>query len=202
MGMDAVFAHIALNFYTHDLAFWVDSAQVEKVQDRARKLEPLLIGKQAINLSLIDTSGKKWINMYRDLKTDYTVLVFWDPNCGHCKKELPKLARYIDSLETKSISVYSVSSKSDAEWKKFIIDNNLNFNNVAVPQAVYEDQQKATEYILKGVTDLKSLNYNTTYDIFTTPQIYLLDKDKKIIGKKLDTGLLKNVLEHQFKMKK
>jgi peroxiredoxin len=202
MGMDAVFSHIALNFYTHDLAFWVDSAQVEKVQDRARKLEPLLIGKQAINLSLLDTSGKKWINMHRDLKTDYTILVFWDPNCGHCKKELPKLAEYFETIKDKSVSVYSVSSKQDAEWKQFIIDNKLNFDNVAVPQAVYEDQQKATEYILKGLTDLKSLNYNTTYDIFTTPQIYLLDKDKKIIGKKLDTELLKNVMDHQFSLKK
>lgn len=202
MGMDGVFTHIALNYYTHDLAFWVDSAQVEKVQDRAKKLAPLLIGKQAINLSLIDTSGKKWINMYRDLKADYTVLVFWDPNCGHCKKELPKLAEYVRTLKDKSIRVYSVSSKSDPEWKQFIIDNHLDFDNVAVPQAVYEDQQKATEYILQGLTDLKSLNYNTTYDIFTTPQIYLLDKNKKIIGKKLDTDLLKNVLEHQFRLKK
>ena len=38
----------------------------------------------------------------------------------------------------------------------------------------------------KQVTDLKSLNFRKTYDIFSTPQIYLLDKDKKIIGKKLD----------------
>lgn len=202
MGMDAVFAHIALNYYTHDLATWVDSAQVEKVQDRARKLTPLLIGKQAINLSLVDTSGKKWINMYRDLKTDYTILVFWDPNCGHCKKELPKLAEYYESVKDKSVSVYSVSSKQDAEWKKFIVEHKLNFNNVAVPQAVYEDQKKATEYILQGLTDLKSLNYNTTYDVFTTPQIYLLDKDKKIIGKKLDVELLKNLMDHQFRLKK
>jgi peroxiredoxin len=202
MGMDAVFTHIALKYYTHDLAFWVDSAQVEKVQDRARKLTPLLIGKPAINLSLLDTSGKKWVNMYRDLKTDYTILIFWDPNCGHCKKELPKLAEYYKTIKSKGVSVYSVSSKDDKEWKKFIIDNKLDFDNVAVPQEVYENQQKATEYIIKGLTDLKSLNYNTTYDIFTTPQIYLLDKNKKIIAKKLDTELLKEVLEREFKKKK
>ncbi|MBL4594759.1 MAG: hypothetical protein JKX68_13235, partial [Flavobacteriales bacterium] len=79
---------------------------------------------------------------------------------------------------------------------------NLDFINVAVPQEVYKDQQKATEYIIKGLTDLKSLNYNTTYDIFTTPQLYLLDKDKKIIAKKLDTGLLKTVLKKEEEIKK
>ena len=195
MGMDAIFAHIGLNYYTHDLAFWADSTQIEKVQERSRKISPLLLGKQAINLSLLDTSGKKWVNMYTDLKAEYTVLVFWDPDCGHCKKELPKLSHYIDSIKTTvDIKVYSVSSHHSSEWKKFIIDNKLDFVNVAVPKEVYEDQQKATEYIIKGYTDLKSLNYNTTYDIYTTPQIYLLDRSKKIIGKKLDTSLLKKVI--------
>ena len=203
MGMDAIFSHIGLNYYTHELAFWADSAQIEKVQDRARKIAPLLIGKQAINLSLLDTSGNNWVNMYRDVKAEYTVLIFWDPDCGHCKKELPKLAHYMDSIkDILDVKVYSVSSHHNEEWKNFIKDNNLDFINVAVPQEVYKDQQKATEYIIKGLTDLKSLNYNTTYDIFTTPQLYLLDKDKKIIAKKLDTGLLKTVLKKEEEIKK
>ena len=195
MGMDGIFSHIGLNYYTHDLAYWADSAQVEKVQDRARKIAPLIIGKPAINLSLLDTSGNNWVNMYRDIQSEYTVLIFWDPDCGHCKKELPKLAHYIDSVKsTIDIKVYSVSSHHNAQWKKFITDYNLDFINVAVPQEVYEDQQKATDYIIKGLTDLKSLNYNITYDVYTTPQLYLLDKSKTIIAKKLDAALLKTVI--------
>lgn len=202
MGMDAIFAHVGLNYYTHDLAFWADSAQIEKVQEKARKLTPLLIGKPAINLSLLDTSGNKWEWLYK-VDAEYTVLIFWDPDCGHCKKELPKLAHYMDSIKNiLDIKVYSVSSHHNKEWKKFIRDNNLDFINVAVPQEVYKDQQKATEYIIKGYTDLKSLNYNTTYDVFTTPQIYLLDKTKKFIAKKLDTSLLKTVLEKEEERKK
>ncbi len=202
MGMDAVYAHIGEKYYTYDLAFWSDSAQIEKIQEQSRKLAPLLLGKQAINLSLLDT-GNNWVNMYKDVKAEYTVLVFWEASCGHCKKELPKLARYIDSVKTTvDIKVYSVSKNHDDEWKKFIRDNNLDFVNVAVPKEVYSDQQKATEYIRNGFTDLKSLNYNTTYDIFTTPQIYLLDKDKKIIGKKLETGLLKKIIKKEEAIKK
>jgi peroxiredoxin len=203
MGMDGVFAHLGLNYYTQDLAFWADSAQIEKVQDKARKIFPLMIGKQAINLTLLDTSGNNWVNMTKDVNSDYTVLVFWDPDCGHCKKELPKLANYIDSVKaTVDIKVYSVSSDHTAAWKKFISEYKLDFINVAVPQEVYKDQQKATELILTGKTDLKSLNYNTTYDIYTTPQIYLLDKTKKIIAKKLDTELLKTVITKEEARKK
>jgi len=197
MGMDAVFAHIGLNYYTHELAFWSDSTQIEKIQDKSRKLSPLLLGKKAINLSLLDTSGNKWRNIY-ETQAKYTVLVFWDPDCGHCKTELPKLSHAVDSLKkTLDIKVFSVSSNHNEEWKTFIKKNNIDFINVAVPVEAYSDQSKATQFIIDGHTDLKSLNYNKTYDIFSTPQIYLLNKDKIIVGKKLDTELLKQVLKKE-----
>ncbi len=202
MGMDAIFAHIGLNYYTHELAYWADSAQIEKVQDRARKLTPLLIGKPAIGLTLLDTAGKEWKSLYK-VEAKYTVLVFWAPDCGHCKKELPKLAHFMDSVKTHmDIKVFAVSALHNEEWKKFIRDNKLDFINVGVPQEVFKDQKLATEYIIKGFTDLKSLNYQTTYDIYTTPQIYLLDRDKKILAKKLDAGLLKTVLEKEQELRK
>ena len=47
-----------------------------------------------------------------------------------------------------------------------------------------------------NLTDLKSLNFRKTYDIFSTPQVYLIDKEKKIIGKKLDALTLATMLEH------
>jgi len=195
--MESVFIHMGLKYYTPELAYWVDSAQIVKIRERALAQEPLQIGKKAVNLTLLDTAGV-WRDFY-NLKTNFTVLVFWDPECGHCKKELPKLAAYYETIKKKSVSVFAVSSNHDDAWKKFIKDNKLDFINVAVPKEVYTDQNKVNEYVLGGKTDVKSLNYHLTYDIFTTPQIYLLDKNKTIVGKKLDTDLLKQVLETKFK---
>jgi peroxiredoxin len=200
MGMDAVFVHMAQNYYTHELAFWVDSAQVEKIQERATALAPLLVGKVTPNLKLLDTARVNWVNLHK-LKADYTILVFWDPDCGHCKKELPKMAEYYETIRDQNVLVYAVSSDHNEEWKKFIREHKMDFINVAIPQEVYKDQQKVNEYVLSGKTDVASLNYSATYDIFSTPQVYLLDKDKKIIGKKLDTDLLKQVLENQYNIK-
>lgn len=197
MGMDAVFTHIALNYYTKEQAYWADEKLIEKVQDKAKKLVPVLIGKTAINLMLLDTAKQNWVNLHK-IDKDYTVLIFWDPECGHCKKELPKIAAYYQTIKNKGVAVYAVSSDHNEAWKKFIKENNMDFFNVAVPKEVYEDQQKATEYIVKGYTDLKSLNYTTTYDVFTTPQIYLLDKNKTIIAKKLDSDLLMQVLNKEL----
>ncbi|MCB9360201.1 MAG: redoxin domain-containing protein [Flavobacteriales bacterium] len=200
MGMDAVFVHMAQNYYTHELAYWVDSTQIEKIQERATALAPLLIGKVTPNLKLLDTASVNWVNLHK-LEADFTILVFWDPECGHCKKELPKLAEYYETIRDQKVLVYAVSSDHNEAWKKFIREHKMDFINVAIPQEVYKDQQKVNEYVLSGKTDVASLNYSATYDIFSTPQVYLLDKDKKIIGKKLDTDLLKQVLENQYNIK-
>ena len=78
--------------------------------------------------------------------------------------------------------------------KKFIRDKKLDWLNLSdFPDA----NENPTKYLFdQKVTDLKSLNFRKTYDIFSTPQVYLVDKDKKIIGKKLDALTLATMMEH------
>ena len=88
----------------------MSDSQLDKVCDRANKTRPLLIGSYAPYLNLPDSTQKKWIAFY-DLDAEYKILYFWDPDCGHCKKELPKLAHYVDSVKSEiDVKVYSVSS--------------------------------------------------------------------------------------------
>ena len=66
------------------------------------------------------------------------------------------------------------------KWKKFISKNQLKWINLSDFPEANENPKK---YLFeKRVTDLKSLNFRKTYDIFSTPQVYLLDANKKIIG--------------------
>ena len=80
------------------------------------------------------------------------------------------------------------------DWRKFIRDKKLDWLNLSdFPDA----NENPTKYLFdQKVTDLKSLNFRKTYDIFSTPQVYLVDKDKKIIGKKLDALTLATMMEH------
>jgi protein-disulfide isomerase len=48
-----------------------------------------LIGQPAANLEMVDSAGKS-IPLY-NIESDYTVVVFWDPNCSHCKEVVPKV---------------------------------------------------------------------------------------------------------------
>ncbi|MEI6815906.1 MAG: redoxin domain-containing protein [Bacteroidota bacterium] len=178
MGLDAVFVHMAKTYYTKELATWVDSTSLYKIQERGKTLEPLLLGKQAQYIILQDTMGE-FINMHK-LKSKYTVLVFWDPDCGHCQKAIPKLVKWYQIAKPLGIEIYAANTAVEEEkWKKFIREKGLNWINVA-------------DINLHN-------NFRHEWDITTTPQIYLLDENKKIIAKRLDPETLADFMKRKLK---
>jgi peroxiredoxin len=182
MGYDKIFVHIAENYYLTDKAYWADSALKAKIHERVMKIKPTILGVPAHDLAMPDT-GLKMHSLY-GLKAKYTILVFWDPTCSHCKTELPKLSHYYDSARTKGIDVqiFAVGIESDIElWKKFIRDNKLKFLNVS-------DLYNQT-------------NFRNYYDIYSTPVIYLLDEKKQIIAKRLDTDKIRDFISNTEKRK-
>ncbi len=194
MGMDAVWVGMADNFYLNGKAFWTDTAKLAKIKERADVLRPLLMGKVVHPLSLADTTKQRWIKL-SDMKREFVVLVFWSPDCGHCKKEMPVLAELYNNNKLKDFDVYSVSSDDDIKWKNFIVEHKLNFTNVAVPHEVRSDQSLLVKLISEGKTDLKSLNYHDTFDVYSTPKIYVLDQNRKIIAKQIGIEQLGEILD-------
>jgi thiol-disulfide isomerase/thioredoxin len=183
MGADAIFVHMVDKYYTKDQAFWLDSARLAKVRDRAKILKPLLIGKKAPNLMLQDTLGKT-IPMY-NVKAKYLVVVFWDPECGHCQKEVPKVYAFYNDYKSKGVEVYAVNATHDEKrvvsWKKFIRDNKLHWINVHDTGPYYD--------------------FTKTYDIYSYPVIYLLDENKEILAKRIAAEQLSEVVDNMSKSK-
>ena len=176
MGMDAVFVAMVNKYYKTKQAFWVDSTQLKKITDRANILEPLLIGKKAKNLIMPDSTGKT-MHALLDTKAKYTVLYFWEPGCGHCQKETPKLKAFYDKYKPKGVEVFAVDIESNlADWKKFIRENKLNWINVG---NLYH------HYYLREM-----------FDIYSTPVIYLLDENKIIRFKRISVEQLEGSIEH------
>ncbi len=185
MGMDAVFVHMAKKYYLSGDAYWVDSTQLAKIKDRAETLEPLLIGKRAPNIILQDTTEKNWVNLYQ-VPAKYTILYFWDSGCGHCKKTTPLLKKLYEKYKPLGVEVFAVGTEFETDdWKKYIREHNLNWINVSDNPEINKNAVKYIKY-----TTLESLNFRSTYDIFATPQVYLLDQDKKILAKRLSVSQL------------
>lgn len=199
MGAENLAVFIGKNYYNKEKATWADSASLAKIKEHVNSLEPLILGKKAPNLRLADTTGQNFINM-ANIRAKYTVLVFWDPTCGHCQKELPKLQTIYEEWKPKGLEIFGIYTQREIEeWKKFIRDKKLTF----LQGAVFPDMAKYPEkYIYEmRVTDIESLNLHKTYYITSTPQIYLLDENKNIIGRRLSAEALPKLLEAFEKMK-
>jgi len=181
MGMDAVFVDLAENYYLSGDAFWADSTLMNKISDRVGRIKPNLIGKQAPKMVLLDTLMKP-VSLY-SLKSDYFVLYFYDPDCGHCKKKTPELKELYDNkLKDMGVMVVAANIKKEVDkWKKYIRDQDLDWINLADPHV--------------------RSNFRYEYNIETTPQLYILDDQKKIIAKKLDVEQIEDFINKQLEIK-
>ena len=175
MGMDAVFVHMVEKYYINGECEWVKEKQLEKIIERANRISPNMIGKRPPNLVFKDTLDK-FHSLYH-VQAKYTLLLFYDPDCGHCKKETPKLKSVCDSLVDAGIDikVFAVTTEFDVDkWKAFIKKFDVgNWINVGDIQFDEEGNPVATS------------NWREQYDIHSTPVIYLLDQEKKIIAKRI-----------------
>ena len=208
MGFDKVFVHMSDTYFKTGKAdgIYEDAEIVQKIIKRADKLKPLLIGSQAIDLSMIkaedfskmkamgfedaknneemtsvfyknvDQVNKLFVKL-SDVKADYTIVVFWDVDCSHCQKEIPLLlAGYNDLIkEKKDVKVYSVYMQHEGEkYLKYIDEHKLPWINV------YD-----------------GAHYNNAiekYDVYSTPVIYILDKNKAIKAKRIDADQVKTII--------
>jgi peroxiredoxin len=176
MGMDKVFVHMAKKYYTPEQAYWISASQMERIQERAAQLEPILIGKRAPSLTLPDSSNV--MRTMDSIKANYIVLYFWDYDCGHCQKATPKLVKWYDSIKGEGVEVYAVeeNEKDLKKWKDYVKKNKLDWTNVS--------------------DIFNTSNFRHDYDVITTPTIYVLDENKNIIAKKINVEDLDKIIKH------
>ena len=101
MGFDEVFVHIVDEYYLKETAEWIDQETIDNLRERTASMKPNFIGNQAPPLSLWDTLGNN-INVM-DVEANYTVLYFYDPDCGHCKTTTPILYAVYPELQAKGV---------------------------------------------------------------------------------------------------
>ncbi len=181
MGMDAVFVHMAEKYYISGEAFWVSEEQLDRITKRAIAQKPLLIGAVAPDINVF-TPDRKTISLH-EIESKYLVLYFWDSDCSHCKVVTPKLKEVYSKIQNKGIKVFAVNTEASREdWLNYIEKNKLEWINVHDP--------------------VNTSGFREKYDLFAVPIIYVLDKDKKIIAKKINPEQLEELINHYERMNK
>lgn len=164
MGHDAVMVKIADDVYLSGKADWVSREFKEDLRKQVDLIRPNLIGKTAKNIVM--DSYKGIFVALDDIEKDFTVLYFWEPDCGHCKESTPKLKSYYEKQKSYSLEIFAVCTTSDkAKWTKYIEENKLTWINGWDPQ--------------------RSSHFDYYFNVQSTPTVYILDRKKKIIAKKL-----------------
>ena len=77
----------------------------------------------------------------------------------------------------------------------------MTFINVGLTEALYKAAMQDARQFVPKYTTLEALNYSKTYDIYSTPRVFVLDKDKKIIAKQLSISQLEDFLDNAQNLK-
>jgi len=183
MGMDAAMVALADKYYLSGEADWVDKEFIEKLEERVSKLKPNLIGNKAPDLKLVSPNNEYY--RLSEVYAPLTILVFWEPECGHCKKEIPRLKEEVwNKYYDKGVKIFAVYTQHEKEpWTSFIEEHQLE------------------EWI--NVNDpYNQSNFRNLYDIYSTPVIYILDQDKKIVAKRIGAEQVPGFIDHFLKLNK
>ena len=195
MCMDKAFVSIVNKYYKTGKADWLDEEKLNKIIEGADKKAPTLCGEVAPNIILPDSTGTNWVDMHK-IDAEYLILAIWEPGCGHCKKEMPKLKDVYDKYKAEGVKVVAINNElENDDWKEFIREKGLDWINISDNPEI-NDSDSARTLILNGVTTLNSLNFRSQYDVTSTPKIYLLNKDKEILAKQLNSEQLDGMLEN------
>jgi peroxiredoxin len=180
--MDKVYVHIGSKYYCNgDKPEWIDQEQLDKICENVQDLRYSLCGQQAQPIELTNIATGKPINLY-SLKSKFVVVYFWDPTCGNCTKTSKKLVPLYEKWKDNGLEIYGICSKNIDEidqCKKKIEDVGIKWINTT-----------DKSYPLAMIKKL--------YNVKVNPFVYLLDKDKKIMYKRLDPAQIDEILTREL----
>jgi thiol-disulfide isomerase/thioredoxin len=215
MGMDKWFVHLVNQYHKKGLTPWYEKKTLDKIIERSEILEPLIIGNKIPDLLYMDTTSigflkkagfdtartsesmtkvyyknaqeaTKYLKSMYQIDADYTVLIFYATDCGHCQKEMPIVADEYDKIvkDKMSAKILTLYSKHEYnEWKKFIKEKNMS-------------------QLINGIEGIPINDLQKKFDVFTTPVIYIINKEKKIIAKRMDASKIHEIIKRDMDDKK
>lgn len=173
MGMESVAVHLADRWFLTDALLQQEKDLLEEMATFVRFNKQCLLGMKAPELDLPDVWGQ--VRPLDQIKARFTVIVFFEDNCPVCSDELLKLIRYHEEHRDNGVQFYAVYTQDNRE----VMSRYASF----FPK----------EWITVWDPDFSS-GFHEKYNVRSTPRIYLLDKEKKIIGRDLGTETLERLI--------
>jgi len=174
MDPQAVYVYMIQNYFTKERAFWASSpAEIQGLQTRAYEMAASIVGKKGPNVTAKNPKGE--LKSLYDLKAPYLIVYMYNPDCEHCQEQTPKLVEFYKEWKNKGVDVYAIVLDTDQQkWEQYIAKTGMAFTNVFDPtnKAIY-----------------------ATYYVDQTPELYVLNPDRIIIGKNLKVNQIETIID-------
>lgn len=174
---EVVFKHLFENYCKSGQTPWIDPLVQMRWEADIQALRNQLLGAPPAHIELYDTAGS--LLEYDFADQAYTLFIFWDPGCAHCRVEIPQYHRVFKKYQNKKFRVFAIYLESfEEKWKEYIKQENLTWTNAA---------------------DLKQRgNLGEDYIITETPTVLLIDSNGIIVNKRFTARTLSQFLEAQL----
>lgn len=176
IGHDDIAVHIIDQYYAKGLAPWISNENLSKLNGDADNIRPTML-----NLKFPDITTYKEDNTpirLQDIKSDFTVLFIYDPDCGTCKKAAPHLVDFHKKYGHESVNVLTICNQGGEKyancWKSVKEKNMEQLINTGDEYQRYQSKVRNTK----------------------VPKIFLLDKNKKILLKDFPAEKLGEIYEN------
>lgn len=186
MGMDKAFVFTARATYCAGKAWWVDSVTVQHMCDNARDRSWTLIGNDAPPMELADKDGN-WVRT-NDIKAPYTIIIFWDPTCGHCREVMPKLAKILAENKDKGWKVVALAPMDKKkEWLEY-----------------QKEHPEMSDFIHLMRGEVRSQEWADNlrkYYVIASPTIFILNDKKVVEANRIDVDKIVDFIDHLNKVR-
>ncbi len=177
MYYENVFVEICEKYYFNEMVNWENEKNLKDLKKKLKKIKPTLIGKIAPSIILPNQYGEYF--SLKEIEADIIILYFWTTDCEYCLISTQILSEKIEKLklENKNIEIMAVYLGNENEiWEDAITNYNIeNWINVYNKSKIYD--------------------FINLYNLEGTPQLFILDKNKKIIAKNIDAQIIEKVIE-------
>lgn len=183
MGHEGVACHIAENYFLNGEIKLEDRDKLFLIKSFVMFNASSLVGKRAAELSLEDTSGRIVSLQEAIHGGEFTILYFYTDDCANCIAQTPGIMDVIDNYDRGVLSFYSVYTGTDSSrWKSYVGKHFFSYNPFVNWANVWDPDAGSSYHLLYGVV--------------STPKLFLIDRHGVIVGRNLDAGSLRQLLDN------
>ncbi len=164
MNQDQIFVWLYDEYFSQLEVKDLNETNLALIREKAERLRRLALFNIAPDIKLSDSTH------LLSLESDFTALFFYDHDCELCHQEIRDL---------------NMVCAAHPEIAILTIDLNLDNSSGIEIRAKGNGELKSPNQYRQIANQSELVRLSETYDIETTPTIFVLDKEKRIIAKKI-----------------